>query len=54
MVYEIILMTLALYRAAEYWRMSAGLKSFTLVKVLIIDQVIYFSVLVYSPPLEAN
>lgn len=43
MVYGVILMALALYRAAEYWRMSIGLKGFTLVKALIMDQVMYFS-----------
>lgn len=42
MVYGIILMGLALYKAAEYWRMSAGFKGFALVKVLIKDQVLYF------------
>ena len=35
-------MALALYKAAEYWRMSAGFKGFTLVKVLIYDQILYF------------
>ena len=42
MAYEGILMVLALYKAAEYWKMSAGLKGFTLVKVLIRDQALYF------------
>lgn len=42
MVYGIILMALALYKAAEFWRLSSGLKGFYLVKVLIIDQAIYF------------
>ncbi|EJC99466.1 uncharacterized protein FOMMEDRAFT_160521 [Fomitiporia mediterranea MF3/22] len=42
MVYGFILMLLALYKAAEYWRMSAGLKGFKLVKILIRDQIIYF------------
>lgn len=35
-------MFLALYKAAEFWRMSAGFKGFNLVKVLIKDQAIYF------------
>ena len=35
-------MALALYKAAEYWRMSAGFKGFRLVKVLIEDQLLYF------------
>lgn len=43
MVYGVILMALALYKATEYWRMSKGLKGITLVKVLIMDQVIYFA-----------
>lgn len=42
MVYGIILMALALFKAAEFWRMSAGFKGFNLVKVLIEDQAIYF------------
>ena len=42
MVYGTILMVLALYKAAEYWKMSAGFKGFTLVKILIRDQAIYF------------
>lgn len=35
-------MILAVYKANEFWRMSAGFKGFALVKVLIEDQVIYF------------
>lgn len=42
MVYGLVLMALALYKAAEYWEMSAGFKSFTLVKVLVEDQIVYF------------
>ncbi|KAH8109712.1 hypothetical protein DFH11DRAFT_1547994 [Phellopilus nigrolimitatus] len=42
MLYEIILMVLALYKAAEHWRETAGFSQFTLVKVLIQDQAIYF------------
>ncbi|KAL5500904.1 hypothetical protein ACEPAH_9291 [Sanghuangporus vaninii] len=42
MVYGAVLMVLALYKAAEYWRMSAKLKGSTLVKVLLQDQVLYF------------
>ncbi|EJC99475.1 uncharacterized protein FOMMEDRAFT_160533 [Fomitiporia mediterranea MF3/22] len=42
MVYGLILMSLALYKAAEYWRMEAGLKGSKLVNVLIRDQTIYF------------
>lgn len=42
MVYEVILMALVIYKAAEYWRMSNGLKGFDLVKVLVMDQLLYF------------
>lgn len=42
MVYGIILMVLAFSESAQYWRESAGLNGFPLVKVLIQDQVIYF------------
>ena len=42
MVHGTILMVLALYKAAEYWKISAGFKGFTLVKILIRDQAIYF------------
>ncbi|KAL5500886.1 hypothetical protein ACEPAH_9273 [Sanghuangporus vaninii] len=38
-----ILMILALYKAADYWKISAGFKHFTLVKVLLRDQVLYFA-----------
>ncbi|OCB87158.1 hypothetical protein A7U60_g5672 [Sanghuangporus baumii] len=42
MVYASILMVLALYKAAQYWKMSAGFKGFTLLRVLLRDQVLYF------------
>ncbi|KAL5501292.1 hypothetical protein ACEPAH_8552 [Sanghuangporus vaninii] len=42
MVYGIVLFVLALYKATEYWRMSAGFKGFPLVKVVIRDQSVYF------------
>ena len=42
MVYGTILMVLAIYKALEYWKISAGSKGFTLVKILIRDQVLYF------------
>ncbi|KAH8109807.1 hypothetical protein DFH11DRAFT_1515096, partial [Phellopilus nigrolimitatus] len=42
MLYAIILMALALYKAAEHWRETAGFSQLTLVKVLIQDQAIYF------------
>ncbi|KAH8109219.1 hypothetical protein DFH11DRAFT_1548514 [Phellopilus nigrolimitatus] len=49
MLYAIILMILALYKAAEHWRETSGFSQFTLVKVLIQDQAIYFII-----GLEAN
>lgn len=42
MVYGAILMVLALFKAAEYWRISSGFKGSVLVKILIRDQVLYF------------
>ncbi|KAH8106516.1 hypothetical protein DFH11DRAFT_1712022 [Phellopilus nigrolimitatus] len=45
-VYELILMALAVYKAVEFWRTSAGFKGFTLVKVLIQDQILYFIVVI--------
>ncbi|KAL5480257.1 hypothetical protein ACEPAI_1527 [Sanghuangporus weigelae] len=42
-VYGSVLMILALYKAADYWKVSAGFKHFTLVKVLLRDQVLYFA-----------
>ncbi|OCB87143.1 hypothetical protein A7U60_g5657 [Sanghuangporus baumii] len=46
MTYGVLLMVLALQKAAEYWKMSAGLRGFKLVKVLIRDQVVYFGVVI--------
>lgn len=43
MVYEAILIVLAIYKAAEFWRESSGFKGLNLIKVLIVDQVIYFT-----------
>ena len=42
LAYAILLLILAIYKGAEYWRMSAGLKGFMLVKVVIRDQILYF------------
>ncbi|KAH8109178.1 hypothetical protein DFH11DRAFT_1861699 [Phellopilus nigrolimitatus] len=52
MVYAIILMTLALYKAAEHWRETAGFSQFTLVKVLIQDQAIYFIMAIFCSVME--
>ncbi|KAI5114780.1 hypothetical protein M0805_005350 [Coniferiporia weirii] len=40
--FELTLMALALYKAAHFWRESAGFNGLELVKVLIQDQVLYF------------
>ncbi|KAH8109389.1 hypothetical protein DFH11DRAFT_1515635 [Phellopilus nigrolimitatus] len=47
MVYAIILMVLALYKAAQYWRESAGFSQFNLLTVLIQDQAIYFILVIF-------
>ncbi|KAL5524860.1 hypothetical protein ACEPAF_10006 [Sanghuangporus sanghuang] len=46
MTYGVILMILALYKAAKFWKISAGFKGFMLVKVLIRDQVLYFMLVI--------
>ncbi|KAL5524863.1 hypothetical protein ACEPAF_10009 [Sanghuangporus sanghuang] len=46
MAYGAVLMVLALYKAAEYWKISAGFKGFMLVKVLIRDQISYFMLVI--------
>ncbi|KAH8112212.1 hypothetical protein DFH11DRAFT_1745109 [Phellopilus nigrolimitatus] len=52
MLYGIILMVLALYKAAEHWRETAGFSQFTLVKVLIQDQAIYFIMVIFCSIIE--
>ncbi|KAH8109733.1 hypothetical protein DFH11DRAFT_1810558 [Phellopilus nigrolimitatus] len=52
MLYGIILMALALYKAAEHWRETAGFSQFTLVKVLIQDQAIYFIMVIFCSVVE--
>ena len=46
LMYGMILMVLALYKAKEYWRASFGLHGFTLVKILILDQILYYALYV--------
>ena len=41
--YGTLLLGLALYKAAEYWKASSGFKGFKLVKVLVLDQLLYFA-----------
>ncbi|KAH8112181.1 hypothetical protein DFH11DRAFT_1786727, partial [Phellopilus nigrolimitatus] len=52
MLYAVILMILALYKAAEHWRETAGFSQFTLVKVLIQDQAIYFIMVIFCSVME--
>ncbi|KAH8109857.1 hypothetical protein DFH11DRAFT_1515127 [Phellopilus nigrolimitatus] len=47
MLYGIILMVLALYKAAEHWRETGGFSQFPLLKVLIQDQAIYFIMVIF-------
>ncbi|KAH8111439.1 hypothetical protein DFH11DRAFT_1613139 [Phellopilus nigrolimitatus] len=42
LLFELVMMTLALYKAAQLWKATAGIEGMSLVKVLIQDQVIYF------------
>ena len=43
MAYQTILAALASYKSVEYWELSDRLKGFTLVRVVIKDQVTYFA-----------
>ncbi|KAH8109195.1 hypothetical protein DFH11DRAFT_1814244, partial [Phellopilus nigrolimitatus] len=52
MMYGIILMVLAFYKAAEHWRETAGFSQFTLVKVLIQDQALYFIMVIACSVME--
>ncbi|KAH8104861.1 hypothetical protein DFH11DRAFT_1760243 [Phellopilus nigrolimitatus] len=52
MLYGTILMVLALYKAAKNWRETAGFSQFTLVKVLIQDQAIYFIMVIFVSVME--
>ncbi|KAL5498596.1 hypothetical protein ACEPAH_1950 [Sanghuangporus vaninii] len=45
--YGLILLCLALYKAAEYWKLSSGFKGFRLVRVLIQDQVVYYGLVIF-------
>lgn len=48
MVYGVILTALAIYKAADFWRLSSGFKGLNLVKVLVVDQAIYFVLWVFT------
>ena len=36
-------MILSITKGIEYWRESAGFKGFTLVKILVRDQIVYYA-----------
>ncbi|KAI5116374.1 hypothetical protein M0805_008687 [Coniferiporia weirii] len=42
-VFELVLLVLSVRKGAEFWRITAGLKGFKLMHVLIRDQVVYFA-----------
>ena len=42
MAYGILLMTLALHEASRVWKEVHGFKGMKLIKVLVIDQALYF------------
>ncbi|KAH8107484.1 hypothetical protein DFH11DRAFT_1711435 [Phellopilus nigrolimitatus] len=47
LLYEIILMVLALCKAAQHWREIVGFRQFNLLTVLIQDQAIYFILVIF-------
>ncbi|KAH8106468.1 hypothetical protein DFH11DRAFT_1518171, partial [Phellopilus nigrolimitatus] len=51
-LYATILMALALYKAAEHWRETAGFGQFALIKVLIQDQAIYFIMVIFCSVMD--
>lgn len=51
MIYGIVLMILALYKAARLWRLHSGMRSsLGLMSILIRDQAIYFLACVVVSP----
>ena len=42
MVYGLLLMSLAVYKAAALWKTQPGMNTTRLIKVLVRDQVLYF------------
>ncbi|EJD03183.1 uncharacterized protein FOMMEDRAFT_20352 [Fomitiporia mediterranea MF3/22] len=46
LVYDLLIMGLTLVRAAEFWHLSTGFRGFTLVKIIVFDQFIYFSLVI--------
>ncbi|KAL5514493.1 hypothetical protein ACEPAG_2582 [Sanghuangporus baumii] len=51
-IYELILLVLALYKVAEYWKLSSRLEGFPLVRVLIRDQVLYYGLVIFCSSLQ--
>ncbi|KAI5116897.1 hypothetical protein M0805_004165 [Coniferiporia weirii] len=47
LAYELLLMILALYKAASFWTASEGFSGFNLVKILIVDQAVYFALAIF-------
>ncbi|EJD00664.1 uncharacterized protein FOMMEDRAFT_159430 [Fomitiporia mediterranea MF3/22] len=45
--YDTMLLCLALFKAAEYWRISAGFKGFHLVRALVEDQAFYYGFVIF-------
>ncbi|OCB83929.1 hypothetical protein A7U60_g9138 [Sanghuangporus baumii] len=52
MTYGFILLGLALYKAKEYWKLAAGFKGFNLVKILVLDQVMIYSAVIFCSVLK--
>ncbi|KAI5116272.1 hypothetical protein M0805_002618 [Coniferiporia weirii] len=44
-VFELVLLVLSVRKGAEFWRETAGLNGFKLIRVLIRDQVVYFALI---------
>ncbi|THH03280.1 hypothetical protein EW145_g6381 [Phellinidium pouzarii] len=52
LAYGLVLMTMALYKAAEFWKLAAGIKGLTLVGVLLQDQVMYFFIALFCSVIQ--
>ncbi|KAL5521782.1 hypothetical protein ACEPAF_2530 [Sanghuangporus sanghuang] len=47
LLYGLLLLILATYKAGEYWKLSSGLKDFLLVRVIVRDQFIYYGSVIF-------
>ncbi|KAL5498502.1 hypothetical protein ACEPAH_1855 [Sanghuangporus vaninii] len=47
LLYGLLLLILAIYKAVEYWKLSSGLKDFLLVRVIVRDQFIYYGSVIF-------